>query len=70
MLLKLKKMLGTLPCKEKFEMAKSSSTLRAAWLKLAKDKDALIRIALAHQKEIDAEILDVLVEDPSPMCRI
>lgn len=66
---KLTKILDGLPYQEKIAMAKSSCTMRAIWLKLAGDKDGQIKIALAHQREIDVEILDMLVADSSPNVR-
>jgi hypothetical protein len=66
---KISKMFGNVPYKEKIEMAKNPCTLKETQLKLAKEKDGLIKITLAHRSGIDTEVVDKLLADPSPNVR-
>lgn len=63
MSLSLKKLLGIESEPERASRAKDPKTPRNKLLKLASDPDASVRICVAHRKDIDEEIVCILIAD-------
>jgi len=54
---------------KRVQRAKNLETPKNELLKLACDSDAFVKICIAHRKDIDGEIIDVLVQDENTNVR-